>query len=62
MTEESRIRRYAVQYNPPTLVIEYQTNKGLFLKKIKMKHMKQDVVYHFEINNGDQSNYFPIIC
>jgi hypothetical protein len=31
------VRRFAVKYHPPTLVVEYKTDSGLFLKKIKIK-------------------------
>jgi hypothetical protein len=31
------VRRFAIKYDPPTLVVEYKTQSGLFLKKIKIK-------------------------
>jgi hypothetical protein len=31
------VRRYAVKYTPPTIVIEYKKDTKLYVKKIKLK-------------------------
>jgi hypothetical protein len=36
-TNDIHVRRFAVKYDPPTLVVEYNYNSRLFLKKIKIK-------------------------
>lgn len=30
------VRRYAIKYTPPTIVIEYKKNNKLYIKKIKL--------------------------
>jgi hypothetical protein len=36
--EDIEVKRFAVKYDPPTLVVEYKTSNGaLFLKKIRIK-------------------------
>ena len=41
------VTRFAVKYNPPTLVVEYRATSGsMFLKKIRIK-MKDKMVLIF---------------
>ena len=36
--DDLEVKRFAVKYDPPTLVVEYKTSDGaLFLKKIRIK-------------------------
>ena len=37
MDDDLIVRRFAIKYNPPTLVVEYKIGSSLFLKKIKIK-------------------------
>ena len=48
MENDIRIRKFAIKYNPATLVIEYQNNHGLFLKKIRIKIGNNKIVLHFK--------------
>lgn len=44
--EDIEVKRFAVKYDPPTLVVEYKTATGaLFLKKIRIK-VKAEMVMH----------------
>ena len=42
--DEVEVRRFAIKYEPPTLVVEYRTSKGLFLKKLRIKTHGSNVV------------------
>jgi hypothetical protein len=45
MEDSIAVRRFAIKYNPPTLVVEYKVGSGLFLKKIKIKSSHSTVRY-----------------
>mmetsp|Transcript_14938 Transcript_14938/g.22478 ORF Transcript_14938/g.22478 Transcript_14938/m.22478 type:complete len:146 (+) Transcript_14938:53-490(+) len=40
MEEEPFVRRFAIKYSPPTLVVEYKSGSSIFLKKIRIKKRK----------------------
>jgi hypothetical protein len=44
--DDIEVKRFAVKYDPPTLVVEYRTSTGgLYLKKIRLK-LKVKMVMH----------------
>ena len=36
LENEVEVRRFAIKYSPPTIVIEYKKNGKLYMKKIKL--------------------------
>ena len=46
--EDIVVRRFAIKYNPPTLVVEYKNKNSLFLKKIKIKSRNEAVRYQMK--------------
>ena len=42
---EVEVRRFAIKYTPPTIVIEYKKEGKLYIKKIKLKISEKSVKF-----------------
>merc|ERR1719284_1726187 len=38
-TEEKTVRRFALKYDPPTVILEYRTAEGLFHYRMRIKNL-----------------------
>jgi len=59
------VRRFAVKYTPPTIVIEYKKDSKLYIKKIKLKiNTKSDAarIVHKLIKQNSDLLHHDKIC
>ena len=45
MSSDIEVRRFAIKYTPPTIVIEYKKDGKLYMKKIRLNITKKSVWY-----------------
>ena len=49
VSEAPEVRRFAIKYHPPTIVIEYRKLHKLYIKKIKLKLHSNVVSFSFSL-------------